>query len=80
MRDKILKLVEKVMEVNENTKHDVFFEIAPHVKWCEIKVCEGGWENQPKNRIEYMHFYYDEYYKKEDYDKIINRLEELLND
>ena len=35
MSDKILKLVEKVIEVNENTKHDVFFEIVPHVKWCE---------------------------------------------
>lgn len=80
MTDKILKLVEKVMEVNENTEHDVFFEIAPHVKWCEIKVCEGGWENRPRNRTEYIHFYYDEYFKKEDYDKIINRLEELLND
>lgn len=68
------------MEVNENTKHDVFFGIEPHVKWCEIRICEGGWENQPKNRTEYIRFYYDEYFKKEDYNKMINRLEELLND
>ena len=79
MTDKILKLVEKVMEVNENTKHDVFFEITPHVKWCEIRICEGGWENRYQE-MEYIHFYYDEYYEKEDYDKMINRLEELLND
>lgn len=32
MTDKILKQVEKVIEVNENTEHDVFFRIEPHVK------------------------------------------------
>lgn len=80
MRDKILKLVEKVIEVNENTKHDVFFNITPHVKWCEIRICEGGWENRERNRTEYIYFHYNEYHEKEDYDKIMNRLEELLND
>ena len=80
MRDKILKLVEKVMDVNENTKHDVFFSITPHVKWCEIRIYEGGWEKEVTNETEDIHFYYNEYYKKEDYDKMINRLEELLND
>lgn len=80
MRDKILKLVEKVIEVNENTKHDVFFDIVPHVKWCEIRICEGGWKKQARNETEDIHFRYDEYFKKEDYDKMINRLEELLND
>lgn len=80
MTDKILKLVEKVMEVNENTEHDVFFGIEPHVKWCEIKICEGGWENRARNGTGYMRCYYDKYFKKEDYDKMINRLEELLND
>lgn len=68
------------MEVNENTKHDVFFEIVPHLKWCEIRIYEGGWKNGLRNGTEYIHFYYDEHYEKEDYDKMINRLEELLND
>jgi len=77
---KILKLVEKVIEVNENTKHDVFFEIVPRVKCCEIRIYEGGCKEKTRNRAEYIRFYYDEYYKKEDYDKMINRLEELLND
>lgn len=72
--------MEKVIEVNENTEHDVFFRIEPHVKWCEIKICEGGWKNRLRDGTEYMYFYYDKYFKKEDYDKIINRLEELLND
>lgn len=81
MIDKILKLVEKVMEVNENTEHDVFFGIAPHVKWCDIRIYEGGWTEEPTNETEHIHhIYYDEYYEKEDYDKIMNRLEELLND
>ena len=80
MTDKILKLVEKVMEVNENTEHDVFFRIEPHVKWCEIKIYEGGWEKRPRNRTESIRLAYDKYFKKEDYDKIINRLGELLND
>ncbi|NMB07379.1 MAG: hypothetical protein GX981_03185 [Tissierellia bacterium] len=80
MTNKILKLVEKVMEVNENTKHDVFFNIVPHVKRCDIRIYKGGWEKEVRNKIEDIHFYYNEYYKKEDYDKMINRLEELLND
>lgn len=80
MRDKILKLVEKVMEANENTEHDVFFRIEPHVKWCEIKICEGGWGKKPRNRTECIRFEYDQYFKKEDYDKMINRLEELLDE
>ena len=46
MTNKILKLVEKVMEVNENTKHDVFFNIVPHVKWCDIRIYKGGWEKE----------------------------------
>ena len=80
MTDKILKLVEKVMEVNENTEHHVFFEIAPHIKWCEVRIYEGGWKKQVRNEAEYIRFDYGKYFKKEDYDKIINRLEELLND
>ena len=37
--------------------------------WKWDKNLWGGWEERPRNRIEYIRFDYDEYYQEEDYDK-----------
>lgn len=79
MLDRISEMIEKIMYINNNTKHHVFFNIAPHVNWCEIQIIENGWRTEDYE-IEYHHFYYDDRYKEIDYINMMLRLEELLND
>ncbi|WP_418223543.1 hypothetical protein [Clostridium isatidis] len=39
-------LFKNVLLVNENTKHDCFFEISPHVNMLEIRLYINGWGSE----------------------------------
>lgn len=43
-KTKIIELLELCMEINEETKHDVFFSYSPHVKWIDVSYYLNGWE------------------------------------
>ena len=80
MTDKILKLVEKVMEVNENTKHDVHVRISPHVEAVSIMIEIGGYKIHSSFDEIYDYYYNGELSNEYKYQEIIERLEELLSE
>lgn len=43
-KTKIIELLELCMEINEETKHDVFFSYSPHVKWIDVSYYFNGWD------------------------------------
>jgi len=39
-------LFKNVLLINENTKHDCFFEISPHINMLEIRLYINGWGSE----------------------------------
>ena len=39
-------LFKNVLLINENTKHDCFFEISPHVNMIEVRLYIDGWASE----------------------------------
>ena len=77
MKEKILRLLELCMNVNDQTEHEVDFNMSGIAASCGVCVYLGGWSSG--HRADYhFTFYYDSMFDSVEYDAIIQKLEELL--
>lgn len=44
MEELLQKIILKAHEINQNTKHTVFYSFSGHVNWFEIMISLKGWE------------------------------------
>jgi hypothetical protein len=80
MNDKILNIITKAMEVNENTKHDVLIQISPHCNLIDINIILNGYGVNKTIDETYIYYYKGKLSKIKHYKEIMNRLEELLDE
>lgn len=56
MNKLLCEILNKCYEISTNTKADVFFEYAPHVKRFTVYVYRNGWTQETVGDMEFLAF------------------------
>lgn len=54
INESLIEIFAMVLKVNEQGKHHIFLDIAPHVDWITVQIFEGQWfsEADPTFRVD----------------------------
>ena len=55
--EKVKELFDLAMKVNEETEHDIFINISPHVKTLYLDIHYWGWSRGVPSDLEYRYSY-----------------------
>ena len=55
--EKVKELIDLAMRVNEETEHDIFINISPHVKALYLDIHYWGWNKGVPRDLEYRYSY-----------------------
>lgn len=76
MKELLQKIILKVYEINEETKHTVFLDFSGHVNKLEIRIYEKGWKVEEDATLK-KEAYIDESDSKEQLKEILKELEKI---
>ncbi len=76
MKELLQKIILKVYEINEETKHTVFLDFSGHVNKLEIRIYEKGWKDEEDATLK-KEAYIDESDSKEQLKEILKELEKI---
>lgn len=80
-REKLLRIMEKVLLINEWSNHDVFLSLYPHVQEVSVSIYVGGYRETMEGYDECYNYYYDGTLSKDgDYNQLMGRLDELVKE
>lgn len=76
MKELLQKIILKVYEINEETKHTVFLDFSGHVDKLQIRIYEKGWKDEEDATLN-KEAYLDESTSKEQLKEILKELEKI---
>lgn len=72
------EMISRAVEISASTKHDVFVDYSPHVKWIELTVYKNGWDAK-KHGVSIFVDMNDNHDTEEEFNAAMAALESLTN-